>query len=165
VTEIRPVEASATEVRVTEIRPAEICVAKVHIAELRLAKERRVEVRPAEIRLAEVWTNGRLISPCVPNLAAFPEEVEMLWVGHCAALPQPQPASRRHHGLARWTAIALRRRGEALTSLTGLRGDEGRSEKREQENGRPDRNDRDERRKQCALVPVVDQGEIPPTFV
>jgi hypothetical protein len=65
---------------VTEIRPAEICVAKVHIAELRLAKERRVVVRPAEIRLAEVWTNGRLISQCVPNLAAFPEEVEMLWL-------------------------------------------------------------------------------------
>ena len=29
----------------------------------------------------------------------------------------------------------------------------------------PDSNNRDKRRKQCALVPVVDQGEVPPTLV
>jgi hypothetical protein len=43
--------------------------------------------------------------------------------------------------------------------------DEGRSEEREQKRHRPDHNDRDERRKQYALVPLVDQGEVPPTLV
>ena len=44
-------------------------------------------------------------------------------------------------------------------------GDEGRSEEREQERRPPGRNDRDERRVQRALVPVIDQGEVPPTLV
>jgi hypothetical protein len=79
-----------TEVRLAEVRPAE-----VRHAEVRPAEVRHAEVRHAEVRPAQAWTGGRLFgSPRVPNLDALPEEIEMLWIGHCVALPQP--TSRRH---------------------------------------------------------------------
>ena len=60
-----------------------------------------------------------------------------------------------------WAAFGeSKRRSSASLSFAS---DEGRSEEREQERRPPGRNDRDERRKQWALVPVVDQGELPPT--
>jgi len=74
----------------------------------------------------------------------------------CVEFPSVVRFSPSHEGS--WTRLPFTRRQICPTGV-------GRSEEGEQECRPPGRNDRDERRMQWALVPVVDQGEVPPTLV
>jgi hypothetical protein len=66
---------------------------------------------------------------------------------------------RRHHG----TALRQRRQSLGESEISVI--ERAPSDKRKEDRYRPDRNDRDERGKQRTLVSVVNQGEVPPTFV
>jgi hypothetical protein len=98
------------EVRLAEVRLAEVRLAQVRPAEVRLVEVRPTKVLLDEVRLAEVWENGTFfVPPSVSNLAALPEEVEVLLVRHCAVLHQPKLVSQGHHG-RRSAAMASSRR-------------------------------------------------------